>query len=126
MIIESLKAHFSASIYGAFIEWITHLGSLLVRGESEILNCPYPPNMISDVPAYSSYGMSIISKLGSVDLEVDLENNGDYSSELMVSLQEIDIRYVHSCPSSACFGLLFTLRLKMCNLKNYSSYPPYF
>lgn len=99
VLIESLTAHFSPSIYGAFIELITYLGSLHLSCESEILDCPYLHNLVSVVPTSSTFGISIISKLGSVDLEVDLENNGDNSSVLMVSVQEMDIRYVHHCPS---------------------------
>ncbi|KAK7315042.1 hypothetical protein VNO77_33574 [Canavalia gladiata] len=93
VLIESLKAHFSPSIYGAFIELMTHLGTLHVRGESEVLNCHYPPNIISGVPMYSTFGISFVSKLDSVDLEVDLENGGDNSSGLLVSLQKMVIRY---------------------------------
>ncbi|XP_061363844.1 uncharacterized protein LOC133307357 isoform X2 [Gastrolobium bilobum] len=93
VLIESLKAHFSPSIYGAFIELFTHLGTLHVWSESEILNCPNPPNIVSVEPTSSTFGISIISKLGSIDLEVDLENNGDNSLEILVSLQEMDIRY---------------------------------
>ncbi|XP_027357140.1 uncharacterized protein LOC113866515 [Abrus precatorius] len=92
VLIESLKAHFSPSIYGALIELMTHLGTLDVRGESEVLNCPYPPAFVSVVPTYSTFGISIVSKLDSVDLEVDLENSGENSSELMVSMQEIVVR----------------------------------
>ncbi|XP_024632124.1 uncharacterized protein [Medicago truncatula] len=102
MLIESLKVHFSHSIYGAFIELRTHMDSLLVRGESEIVNRVSPSNIVSDVSAHSTFGISIISRLGSVDLEVDLENRGDKSSVLMVSLQEIYVRY-----ASAEFQELF-------------------
>lgn len=104
MLIESLKAHFSPSMYCAFIELITHLDTLLVRGESEILNCDSRHNVVSDVTKDYPFGLSIISKLGSVDLEVDLENSGDNSSELVVSLHDMDLRYVHLC-SSACFNI---------------------
>jgi hypothetical protein len=122
--LESLKVHFSPSIYGAFIELSTHLDSLLLRNESETLNYVYPPNIVSDAPSYSTFGISVISRLGSVDLEVDLENRGDNSSVLMVSLQQIDVRYVHKCPSSVCVGL-FPLWWKICILKSHPSYPPY-
>ncbi|KAF1899682.1 hypothetical protein Lal_00019812 [Lupinus albus] len=92
VLIESLKAHFSPSIYGAFLELITHLGTTLLRDESETLNCPYSSDMVSVVPN-STFGVSIISKFGPVDLDVDLENSVDNSSELVVSLQEMDIQY---------------------------------
>ncbi|XP_027186874.1 uncharacterized protein [Cicer arietinum] len=101
VLIESLKAHFSPSVYGAFIELGTYLDSLLVRGESE-LNCVHPPNIVSDKSTYSTFGISIISRLGSVDLEVDLENRGDNSSVLMISMQDIYVRY-----ASADFDELF-------------------
>ncbi|KAK7274520.1 hypothetical protein RIF29_15613 [Crotalaria pallida] len=93
VLIESLKAHFSPSMYGAFLELITHLDTLLLRDEYDVLNCASPSDMVSVVPTSSTFGISIISKLGSVDLEVDLENSRDNSSKLMVSLQEMDIRY---------------------------------
>ncbi|XP_058779187.1 uncharacterized protein LOC131653133 isoform X2 [Vicia villosa] len=102
VLIESMKVYFSPSIYGAFIDFITHLDSLLVKDESEILNSVYPSNIVSDVPTYSTFGLSIISRLGSIDLEVDLENGGDNSSLLTVSLQEIYVRF-----ASAEFQELF-------------------
>lgn len=100
-----MKVHFSPSIYDTFIDFITHLNSQLVRDESEILNCVYPSNIVSDVPTCSTFGISIILRLGSVDLEVDLENGGDNSSLLTVSLQEIHVRYVQNFPFSASVGL---------------------
>lgn len=92
MFIESLKIHFSPSRYGAFIELVTHLDSLLVKDESEILNSDYPPNIVSDVPPCSTFGASIISRLSSINLEVDLENSEDNSSIIKVSLQEVGVR----------------------------------
>lgn len=125
MLIESLKVHFSPSIYGAFIELRTHMDSLLVRGESEIVNCVSPSNIVSDVSAHSTFGISIISRLGSVDLEVDLENRGDKSSVLMVSLQEIYVRYVHNCPFSARVELFLHFDGKYAFCRITLHIPPY-
>ncbi|KAF7824639.1 putative vacuolar protein sorting-associated protein 13A isoform A [Senna tora] len=84
-IIELLKVHFSPSIYGAILELVTHMGSLHSRDKSEI----------DSVVPYT-YGVSVVSKLHSVVLDVDLANDGDNSSALIVSLQEMNIRYVAS------------------------------
>nr|KYP76317.1 Putative vacuolar protein sorting-associated protein 13A [Cajanus cajan] len=92
VLVGSLKAHLSPSIYGALIELVTHLGRLHVMGESEVLNSPHPPNIVPVLPAYSTFGISIVSKIDSVDLEVDLEDNGDSSSKLMISLKKIVLR----------------------------------
>lgn len=73
---------------------ITHLDTLHVRGESEDLYYPHPPNTVSDVPTHSTFGISIVSKIDLVDLEVDLEDSGDSSSKLMVSFQKMVLRYV--------------------------------
>lgn len=78
-------------MHGAVIELVTHLGSLHSRDESEIMEAPYTPNNVSVVP--SIFGISITSKLHSVVLEVDLANDGDNSSALMVSLNEMNMRY---------------------------------
>ncbi|KAK8472891.1 hypothetical protein PHAVU_002G234304 [Phaseolus vulgaris] len=92
--IESLKAHFSPSIYGAFIELMNHMATLHLMGEFGVLNSSHPPNIVSVVPAYSTFGISIVSKIDLVDLEVHLEYDGDSHSELMVSLQNLVVRYV--------------------------------
>ncbi|XP_027919445.1 uncharacterized protein LOC114177994 isoform X3 [Vigna unguiculata] len=91
--IESLKAHFSPSIYGSLMELMNHIGTLHLMGEFGVLNSSHPPNTVSVVPAYSTFGISIVSKVDLVDLEVDFEY-GDSHSELMVSLQKMVLRYV--------------------------------
>ncbi|KAG4977288.1 hypothetical protein JHK84_036989 [Glycine max] len=96
VLIESLKVHFSPSIYGAFIELTNHLGTLHVTGESGVLNSPHPPNIVSVLPTYSTFGISIVSIIDSIDLDVDLEDSGDNSSKLMVSLQKMVLRYASS------------------------------
>ena len=63
------------------------------RDESEVSDNQYALNMVSVVPT-SIFGLSICSKLGSLVLQVDLENTADNSSFLSLSLQEIDIWYV--------------------------------
>ncbi|CAJ1948628.1 unnamed protein product [Sphenostylis stenocarpa] len=94
VLIESLKAHFSPSINGSLIELLNHMGTLLVMGKLGVLNSSHPPNIDWVVPTYSTFGISIVSKIDLVDLEVDLEYCGDSSSKLMVSLQKMVLRYV--------------------------------
>ncbi|KAK4267115.1 hypothetical protein QN277_023943 [Acacia crassicarpa] len=89
--IELLKAHFSPSIYGAVRELVNHLGSLRSKNECEILEASYLPNIVSGAP--SILGVSVNSNLRSVILRVNLENDGDNSSALMLSLEEMKIWY---------------------------------
>jgi len=70
------------------------MATLHLMGEFGVLNSSHPPNNVSVVPAYSTFGMSIVSKIDLVDLEVDLEDDGDSHSELTVSLQKLVVRYV--------------------------------
>lgn len=70
------------------------MATLHLMGEFGVLNSSHPPNIVSVVPAYSTFGISIVSKIELVDLEVHLEYDGDSHSELMVSLQNLVVRYV--------------------------------
>ncbi|XLS59714.1 hypothetical protein HN51_009469 [Arachis hypogaea] len=115
--IAPFKAHFSPSIYGAILELITYQGTLHLSRESETLNWPYPPNVPSVTPKSSTFGISISSKFGSVDLEVDFENSGDNSSELLVSLQEIDMRY-GSTEFQELFLSIRSLMVSICEKKD--------
>ncbi|BAT73681.1 hypothetical protein VIGAN_01119500 [Vigna angularis var. angularis] len=92
--IESVKAHFSPSIYGSFMELMNHMSTLHLMGEFGVLNSSHPPNTVLVEPTDSTFGISIVSKVDLVDLEVDLEYDGDSHSEIMVSLQKMVLRYV--------------------------------
>lgn len=85
------------------MELMNHIGTLHLMGEFGVLNSSHPPNTVSVVPAYSTFGISIVSKVDLVDLEVDFEY-GDSHSELMVSLQKMVLRYVQHMHSAVFHG----------------------
>ncbi|KAJ7978120.1 putative Vacuolar protein sorting-associated protein [Quillaja saponaria] len=94
VIIQSIHAHFSPSIYSAVVEVVSHLGILQSKAESLMRDIPDPHDIMSNVPKASSFGFSISSNLESVSLQVDISNNEDNGNALMISLLELDIQYV--------------------------------
>ncbi|KAI4331783.1 hypothetical protein L6164_016738 [Bauhinia variegata] len=116
LLIESLDAFFSPSVYASLLELITHI-DLYMRDDSDLLHDPYSLDTVSFIPPTSIFGVSFKSKLGSVDLQVDLANNGDNSSVLMLSLQEIDIRY-NSAEFEEFFGCMKSLTITASKMKD--------
>ncbi|KAL2321117.1 hypothetical protein Fmac_030086 [Flemingia macrophylla] len=90
VIVGSLEAHLSPSIYGALIELMTHLRRLHVMSESEVLNYPHPPNVVSVLPEYSTFGISSFSKVDSIHLECLLCASTEYQ-EFFVSMKSLMI-----------------------------------
>ncbi|XP_022639322.1 uncharacterized protein LOC106768127 isoform X4 [Vigna radiata var. radiata] len=92
--IESVKAHISPSIYGSFMELMNHMSTLHLMGEFGVLNSSHPPITVLVEPTKSTFGISIVSNIDLVDLEVELEYDGDSQSVITVSLQKMVLRYV--------------------------------
>ncbi|KAL5806155.1 hypothetical protein ACOSQ4_028888 [Xanthoceras sorbifolium] len=84
--ISLLQAQLSPSIYGSFMALIAHLDSQQSRTVPTMLN---DSNQV-ETPAF---GFSISANLESVSVHVDLENDGENSSLLMLTLQDLDICY---------------------------------
>lgn len=93
--VSSLHAHLSPSIYGAVLELIAHLGIVFSpKNESVTSETLDPLNMTPNGWTTHIFGFSVNANLESVSLQVDIANNGDYSSALMLSLRDLDIWYV--------------------------------
>ncbi|XP_059429987.1 uncharacterized protein LOC132163636 isoform X3 [Corylus avellana] len=94
IIVSSLRAHLSPSIYGAVLELIAHLGIVFSpKNESVTSETLDPLNMTPNGWTTHIFGFSVNANLESVSLQVDIANNGDYSSALMLSLRDLDIWY---------------------------------
>ncbi|TXG57716.1 hypothetical protein EZV62_015545 [Acer yangbiense] len=91
--ISPLQAHFSPSIYGSIVALIAHLDSQQSRTVPAMLNNSSSLNVTSNRVENPVFGLSISANLESVSVHVDLENDGENSSLLMLTLQDLDISY---------------------------------
>lgn len=94
IIVPSLHAHLSPSIYGAVLELVAHLGTLRFKSESASSETLHPHSVTSNEWRDPIFGLSISANLELVFLEIDLANNGDNSSALMLALKDLDLWYV--------------------------------
>ena len=94
IIVPSFHAHLSPSIYGAVLELIAHLGTLHSKSESASSETLDPHGITSNEWRNPVFGLSISANLELVYLEIDLANNGDNSSALMLALKDLDLWYV--------------------------------
>ncbi|KAI9153087.1 hypothetical protein LWI28_005759 [Acer negundo] len=91
--ISPLQAHLSPSIYGSIVALIAHLDSQQSRTVPAMLNNSSSLNVTSNRVENPVFGLSISANLESVSVHVDLENDGENSSLLMLTLQDLDICY---------------------------------
>lgn len=89
----SLHAHFSPLIYGSVIGLIAHFKILQSKSEPVSLNSLGYLNIMSNgTTSTNNFCFSISANLESVNVHVNLENDGANSSVLMLSQRELDIR----------------------------------
>ncbi|KAG2700491.1 hypothetical protein I3760_06G000100 [Carya illinoinensis] len=93
IVVSSLHAYLSPSIYGAVLELIAHLSTMHSKSEYVTSETLDPLNMASNGWMTPYFGFSFGSNLESVSLQVDLANNGDTSAALMLVLQDLNIQY---------------------------------
>lgn len=102
IITPSLHAHFSPSIYGAVLGLLASLDVLCSEPDSIIQQSIKPDSVIlrdsfsfmsSKPTTPKAFPFSVIANLESVNLHIDLENNGENRCSLLVNLHELDIRY---------------------------------
>ncbi|KAM3684567.1 hypothetical protein ACJW31_11G053600 [Castanea mollissima] len=93
VIVPSLHAHLSPSIYGAVLELVAHLGTLRLKSESASSETLDPHSITSNEWRDPIFGLSISANLELVCLEIDLANNGDNSSALMLALKDLHLWY---------------------------------
>ncbi|KAM1717129.1 hypothetical protein COP2_025269 [Malus domestica] len=87
---SSLNAHFSPSIYAEILELIAYLGALQPALSLETID---PLKVISNGSRTAVFGFSTNVKLETVSFQVELENEKENSSSIMLACQQLDIRY---------------------------------
>lgn len=116
-----LHAHLSPSIYESVVSLILHLDILQSRTESGTLKQSSSPNIILDQIETSVFGFSVSASLESASLYIDLANDGENSSVLMFTLQELDYWFVityYFCAyfPFSCYSQYHTTLLEFYNL----------
>ncbi|CAK9182445.1 unnamed protein product [Ilex paraguariensis] len=94
LIVPSLCAHFSPSIYGAIMGIMENTHVLHSTIDSPIFSMPdslYTNSSRSEIP--KMFWFSVVATIGSAGFLVDIENDEDNSCILMLSLQEFDVRF---------------------------------
>lgn len=108
------------------MELMNHMSTLHLMGEFGVLNSSHPPITVLVEPTKSTFGISIVSNIDLVDLEVELEYDGDSQSVITVSLQKMVLRYVQHMHSVVFMGTValisFLFLTSTCNLKSYLSF----
>ncbi|KAJ0027885.1 hypothetical protein Pint_36533 [Pistacia integerrima] len=93
IVVSLLRGHLSPSIYESIVSLILHLDILQSRTGPARLKHSSSPNITLDQIETSVFGFSISASLESVSLYVDLANDGENSSLLMLALQKLDFCY---------------------------------
>ncbi|KAJ8775429.1 hypothetical protein K2173_023194 [Erythroxylum novogranatense] len=96
IILPSIHANFSKSIYEAILAFIRYQHILQSRSGLLKLKCCRSDEATVILPSTSVFGFFITAKLHSVSLRVDLENDGENSSVLTLSVQALSTRYAHA------------------------------
>ncbi|XP_021627253.1 uncharacterized protein LOC110625875 isoform X2 [Manihot esculenta] len=117
IILPSLTAEFSPSIYESIMALVVHLHMLHAKSSSLIPRNPYAHNAMSSQPWESVFGFSIDAKLKSLSFHVDLANDQGCSSKLQLFLQELDIWYSHT-KFDECFVCTKELKVTTSPLRN--------
>lgn len=96
--LSALNASFSPPIYESVVAFIAHMENLCSRSEPLMLKNPNSPVVITNRPGASDFGFgfSVSARLDLVSFCFDLANDGENSSELVFSLQGLDIWLSHT------------------------------
>lgn len=90
-----LHVHFSPSIYGAALELAVYLHNLILNPGFEESEDHGLHNMISSKHDNHFDGFSLSAILHSVRFVIDLENNDQNASAIMLDLEDIEIWYTY-------------------------------
>lgn len=88
---SSLNAHFSPSIYAEILGLIAYLGALQSALSLETID---PLKVVSNGSRTAVFGFSTNVKLETVSFQVELENEKEINSSIMLACQQLDIRYL--------------------------------
>ncbi|WCJ32878.1 hypothetical protein M5689_014275 [Euphorbia peplus] len=114
--LPSVNAKFSPSIYESILGLVAHLDDLGSTTSSRMLKNPYSLDVLSNQPSVSTFGFSVSAKLKSLSCHVDLADDKETSSDLMLFLQGLDIWYSHT-GSEECFVCTKALKITTSCLK---------
>ncbi|XP_057987743.1 uncharacterized protein LOC110642362 isoform X2 [Hevea brasiliensis] len=117
IIVPSLIAEFSPPIYESIMALVVHLHMLHSTTRSLIPKNPFAVNAMSNQPWASIFGFSINAKLESLGFRVDLANDRESSSKLVLLLKELDIWYSHT-EFDECFICTKALKVTTSPLRN--------
>ncbi|CAI0559649.1 unnamed protein product [Linum tenue] len=95
IILSSVAANFSPSIYGSVMALFAHVDSLLSNSGSLSLTNLNAPSVASSRPWASYFGFTLAVSLESGMFHLDFENEGDNSPQLSLSLQGLYVGYSH-------------------------------
>lgn len=94
IVISSLNAHFSSSIYVAILGLIAHLDVSSSKSEEMIISTLGSLNVMPNGPrTLNTLRFSIGTNLQAAKINVNLENDAENSSIFTLSLREFAIRY---------------------------------
>ncbi|KAJ6776637.1 PROTEIN SORTING-ASSOCIATED PROTEIN putative (DUF1162)-RELATED, partial [Salix koriyanagi] len=93
--LSALNASFSPPIYESFVAFIAQMENLCSRSEPLLQKKP-TPDVITNQPGASGFGFSFSVRLDLVSFCFDLANDGENSSELMFSLQGLNMWFSHT------------------------------
>ncbi|XP_050228405.1 uncharacterized protein LOC126677693 isoform X2 [Mercurialis annua] len=96
VILPSVAANFNVPIYESTVALLAHLHSLHSATRSLISKNPHSLNVMENQSGASVAGYLITTKINSLSFLVDVANYGESSCQLMLFLQESDIRYSHA------------------------------
>ncbi|XP_031736163.1 uncharacterized protein LOC101204937 isoform X2 [Cucumis sativus] len=91
--LSSLHVHFSPSIYGAALELALYLNNLTENHGFEELKDRGSLNMVSNGHGNHFSGFSLSATLHSVRFEIDLGNDDQNASAIMLALEDIEMWY---------------------------------
>ncbi|GMG99180.1 hypothetical protein Nepgr_001020 [Nepenthes gracilis] len=94
IVIPSLHVHFSPSIYNAILRMAENLHHLSSKSDQMLMTL----DSCNVMPAGRAmpFCFSVTANLDSVKLEVNLEDDGHRSHVLILSLEEVGTRYIHT------------------------------
>ncbi|XP_057249486.1 uncharacterized protein LOC104905906 isoform X4 [Beta vulgaris subsp. vulgaris] len=95
LIVSSLHVHFSAVIHGAFLSLVEHLHLLSSNSKQVWMSNSLSPSMTSSYPAMP-FCFSIAAIFELFKMEVDLDDDRDNCSILLIGLQQLNLKFAHS------------------------------
>ncbi|KAG4203337.1 hypothetical protein ERO13_A05G394600v2 [Gossypium hirsutum] len=91
--VPSLDANFSLSIYESVVALIVLLNAQCSRSEPVVLRNPDSLHSASSHLGDRPFGLTLTASINSAKLLLDLANDGEHSSSIMLALKTLDVWY---------------------------------